>query len=474
MKKTLGTLVLVAAMLAVMVPVAFAQLGDCDNSSFSIQNLGTAQATVTVTFYNEAGASFVPTPLDGSGTTNPFALDAGAQYQVYVPGIGTLPDGRYSVVIESTEPVAVIANLIGYTGNCGAGNWPAFNGSYSGFDAGAATYYLPSVVYAFSNWNSLISVQNVTADPIDVDITIKGDPSGDVLKSYSAVPGFSSVHLDLQTEGAGLGLAGNLNGSAIVEATGAVVVTDNQSNYGGGFGLTQSYNGFASGGTTFYAPALYRMFPAAGAWRSSINIQNIGSGPTDVTLSFSDGGTPMTCPALAAGASCLLLMVNRTDGPTSFAGTITSSAEDIVAIVNASNGNKKEAQTYSAIAGGGTAATVNFPLVMDHFPNGTGGWDTDFLVQNIGTSDCSALTVDYSDDASTGAIGPTYTIAGPFAPGAAQSVYTPGDTNLPANWYSGSVAVTCDNGQPVGGIVNETNRIQSTSNGDWSMSYNGF
>jgi len=471
MKKTLGVLVLVAVMLAVAVPVSFAQLGDCDNSSFSIQNLGTAQATVTVTFYNEAGDDFLPTPLDGSGTPNPFPLNAGAQYQVYVPGIGTLPDGRYSVVIESTEPVAVIANLIGYTGNCGAGNWPAFNGSYSGFDAGASTYYLPSVVYAFSNWNSLISVQNVTADPIDITITLQ---PGGIVKNYTAVPGFSSAHLDLQTEGAGLGVPGNFNGSATIAATGAIVVTDNQSNYAGGFGLTQSYNGFASGATTFYAPALYKMFPAAGAWRSSINIQNVGSGPTDVSVTFSDGGAPMACNGLAAGASCLLLMVNRTDGPSSFAATITSSAEDIVAIVNASNGNKKEAQTYTAIAQGGGTDTVNFPLVMDHYPNGTGGWDTDFLVQNIGAADCDALNVAYSNDPNTGAIGPSYTITGPYAPGAAQSVYTPGDSHLPANWYSGSVAVTCNNGQPLGGIVNETNRIQSPSNGDWSMSYNGF
>jgi hypothetical protein len=167
-------------------------------------------------------------------------------------------------------------------------------------------------------------------------------------------------------------------------------------------------------------------------------------------------------------------MVSRADGGNEFSGVISSDAEPIVAIVNASNGNKKEAQTYSAIADGSGAATVSFPLVMKFFPGPTGGWDTNFLVQNIGAAACDALTVDYSDDVSTGAVGPSYGIAGPIAPGAYVSVYQPGDTNLPANWYSGSVAVTCDNGQPLGGIVNETNHINNTSNGDWSMSYNGF
>ncbi len=144
-----------------------------------------------------------------------------------------------------------------------------------------------------------------------------------------------------------------------------------------------------------------------------------------------------------------------------------------MAIVNASNGNKKEAQTYSAIADGSGAETVSFPLVMKTFPGPTGGWDTNFLVQNIGAADCASLLVEYSDDVTTGAVGPSYTIAGPVVPGAYVSVYQPGDTNLPANWYSGSVAVTCTGGL-LGGIVNETNHINNTSNGDWSMSYNGF
>ena len=473
--KTLKALIVVLVLLAVVVPVASAQLGDCDRSSFSIQNLGTSAATVTVYFYDEAGTESQPADL-GGGQPNPFSLDPGAQYQVYVPGIPSLADGRYSVVIESTEPVAVIANMIGYTGACGAGNWPAFNGSYNGFDAGAGTYYMPSIVYAYSNWNSLISIQNVNATTADIEITIK-DPRGnpDVTQSWTAVPAYASVHLDL--EGSAIGLVAGLNGSAIVESSLPVAVVDNQTAYGGGNGLTQTYNGFASGGaaTKFFAPALYNMFPAANGWRSSINVQNVGAATTNVTVSFSDGGVDMACSnnPLDPGESCLLTMVSRADGNTEFSGVINSDSQPIVAIVNASNGNKKEAQTYSAIADGSGAETVSFPLVMKTFPGPTGGWDTNFLVQNIGAADCASLLVEYSDDVNSGAAGPSYTIAGPLVPGAYASVYQPGDTNLPANWYSGSVAVTCTGGL-LGGIVNETNHINNTSNGDWSMSYNGF
>ena len=204
MKKVLATLVLVAIMIAAIVPAASAQLGDCDNSSFAIQNLGTGTATVTVTFYDEAGAATTPATLDSETTPppNPFTLGANTAYEVYVPGVPGLADGRYSVVVEATEPVAVIANLIGYTGSCGGGNWPAFNGSYSGFDTGDGTYYLPSVTYSYYNWNSLISIQNTTSSPANVDIVIK-DPRGnpDKSKNYT-IPAFASAHLDLETEGA--------------------------------------------------------------------------------------------------------------------------------------------------------------------------------------------------------------------------------------------------------------------------------
>ena len=76
----------------------------------------------------------------------------------------------------------------------------------SGFDTGDGTYYLPSVAYAYYNWNSLISIQNTTSSPANVDIIIK-DPRGnpDKTKNFN-IPAFASAHLDLETEGAALGL----------------------------------------------------------------------------------------------------------------------------------------------------------------------------------------------------------------------------------------------------------------------------
>jgi hypothetical protein len=155
--KKLAVLILLASLVAVP---AYAQLGDTDNSSFVIQNLGAGPATVTVTFYNEAGNPFTPNPIL-TGVANPFTLAAGQKQDIYMPAVLGLADGRYSVVIESTEPIGVVANLIGQS----AGGAPFYNGSYSGFDMGATTIYFPSTQYRFYNWNSLMSVQNTHSQP---------------------------------------------------------------------------------------------------------------------------------------------------------------------------------------------------------------------------------------------------------------------------------------------------------------------
>jgi len=475
MKRVFASLLLVAVMIVALVPATFAQLGDCDNSSFSIQNLGTSVAQVTVSFFTETGSEIQPTALDGNvpATPNPFSLDPGAKYEVYMPAVPGVPDGRYSVVIESTEPIAVIANLIGYTGACGAGNYPAFNGSYSGFDSGDGTYYLPSVVYGYYNWNSLISIQNTTAGTIDATIAIM-DPRGnpDRTKTYT-LPPFSSAHLDLETEGAGLSLVGGLNGSAVITSpSGQVVVTDNQTAYGGGRGLTQSYNGFASGAPTLYVPALYQGYYN---WNSSVNIQNVGTAATDVTLTYDDGTTNdaanLAClNDLGPGDSCLVYMpTDKPVGSNIFAATITNSAgQDLVAIANAANGKTKQSQTYNAFLGGSDA--IGLPIILKAYYN----WNTSFTIQNIGTAD-TTIEITYSADPISGTPGATYVHPETLSPGESVEVFQPADSHLPATgWTSGSVTVISQSGEPIVGIVNETNSLrQQSGDGDWSMSYNG-
>ncbi|MBU0703059.1 MAG: hypothetical protein KKC18_04260 [Chloroflexi bacterium] len=455
MKKTaFFTLVMVLVLLMGTLP-ASAQLGDMDNSSFTVQNVGTETATVQVTFYDDNGTEYNPTPLDSlaSPTPNPFTLAQGASYEVNLSAIPNLNNGRYSVMISSDQPVVAIANLIGQN----SAGTVFYNGSYSGVpdSDGAATMYLPAIVYQYYNWNSLVSIQNVGSGPTNVTVTYNCGSSTYTHSKIGLAAG-ASVHFDLETN-APTGMPTKCNGSAqIVSTSEPVIVVDNQT--AAGIGNTQSYNGFASGASKLYVTALYDGYYT---WNSSLNIRKIGSGNTNVTVAYSDGGTA-NCSLTDSAPSCLLQMVLSSHHPGSakkFGATITSTSLPVVAIANAANPSN-QAQTYSGVAGG--ASTVGVPTVMKLYY----GWNTSLTCQNVG-SVATSLNISYQNY--TASAYNTVTLS----PSANIEINQPAESFLPIK-YRGSATVTANApGAQVACIVNLTQPAnQAAGMGDWSMSYN--
>jgi hypothetical protein len=453
-------------MVLVLAVPAYAQLGYQDNSSFTIQNLGGAEALVTVTFYTEAGVAATPNPIlpgpDGTcGTAddvpNPFPVASAAKQEIYMPAVCGLDDGRYSVVIESTEPVAVIANLIGETDGV------FYNGSYSGFDDGAATVYFPATVHQYYNWNSLISVQNVTDAPISADLVIFDAGGNQVGTDTQSIPAFASYHWDLET--ANLGLPADLNGSAKVDCTGACVGTDNQTAAGG---FTQSYGGFLAGDTTLFAPALYNSYYT---WDSSLKVQNVGDVDAHIDVTYTlAGGTSCSAPTetIAPNQALFHYLPSEWVGwgcdPSNdiVIGAVVTSDQPVVGVSNAAN-PAGQAQTYGAFATNDGALMVGLPVIMHNYY----GWDTSFTCQNL--DDTATANVSYSY---SGIGCPVGTCSFALDPGEAHEVYQP--TDLGANEGLFAVTVTATGGE-VACIANETlGANQGGSMGDWSMSYNGF
>lgn len=445
--KTLTILAIVAMLFVAVIP-ASAQLGTTDISSFTVQNVDTVDATVTVHFYEEDGTAWTPTELN-SLQPNPFVLTPGESWEVYMPGIpdAQLPDGRYSVVIESTARVVTIANLVGQ----GTVN---FNGSYSGFDMGALDFYLPGVVFNYYGWYSMISVQNVGTGAADIDVTITCSDGTVGTLSADGVPANAAYHFDLETmTPVGFTSGTVCNGSAVIEGTDAIVVVDNQSVPANG--NTQSYSGVAAGTQTVFIPALYNAYYG---WNGSLNIQKLGVGDTTVTVTYSDAGSS-TCNLTDAAPACLLYMPTVHPGTGYFGATITNSAGlDLMVITNAANG--RQAQTYNGI-GGGTGA-VGIPSVMKAYY----GWNTSFTCQNIGST-TTTLEVVYDGYAGnaydTVALDPNDTI----------EVVTANEAFLPAGHVGGATVTANTVGSTIACIVN-FNNAGLMATGDWSMSYNAF
>ena len=445
MKRTMMGLIVAIALILAALP-ASAQLGDVDNSSFTVQNTGSEEATVLIAFYEEDGTEHTPSPLN-LGQPNPFTLDPGASFEVYVPDIPDLDDGRYSVVISSDQEMVAIANLIGQTGNI------FYTGSYSGAAMGASAVFVPSVVYEFYNWNSLISIQNAgdSATNVTVDYTCADGSTAQHTKA-DLMPG-AAVHFDLETNPPA-GLPVGCTGSAEVSATGGtpLIVVDNQSATGG---FTQSYNAFIAGATELFVPALYHQYYT---WDSSLNIRKIGAGSTTVTVAYSDD-TTSTCVLTDASPSCLLYMPDELVGTGLFAADISSDALPVVAIVNAANPNN-QAQTYGAFLDG--TEMVGLPTVMNQYY----GWDTSFTCQNVGGI-ATTLNISYQDHEAD-----AYDTAA-LGVGESIEVYQPAEAFL-AEGYRGAAVVTANAaGAEIACIVNLTHGAnQAADMGDWSMSYN--
>jgi hypothetical protein len=460
--KKISLIALVVALaLAIVALPASAQLGDVDNSSFTVQNVGNDEATVQLTFYDEDGTALDDeiSTLDPSGTPNPFTLDPDESYEVNLPDIPNLDDGRYSVMISSSQPVVAIANLIGQNS---AGS-VFYNGSYSGVsgEEGATTVYLPAIVYEYYKWNSLVSIQNVGQYETDVTVTYNCGGSTYTHTKNDLSAG-AAVHFDLETN-APSGMPSKCNGSAEIVSTDSsgqgaqpVIVVDNQT--AAGAGNTQSYNGFASGDSPVYVPALYDGYYT---WNSSLNIRKIGSGTAQVDVTYSDGSSA-DCELTNTEPSCLLLMDQASDHPGSskkFGATISSTLP-IVAIANAANPSN-QAQSYSGISGG--SDSVGVPTVMNAYY----GWNTSLTCQNVGDVD-TTLNISYQDYTAD-----AYNTAS-LGPGDNIEINQPAESFLPTK-YRGSVAVTANSsGAEVACIVNLTHPAnQSAGTGDWSMSYNG-
>lgn len=462
-------LVLAMLLVLVAVPMVGAQGGGSWDSSFTVINLGTGEATVTVTFYTEAGVAVTPTDL-GGGTANPFALAAGSSKEILVFQIpeAQLAAGRYSVVISADQPVAAIANL---TNTIQAGQAPSFNGSYSGFDTGEMELFMPAALQDYYGWNSHFSMQNMTGTAMNLTLELYQEGSNTVCHTEGPrmVEAYSSWHVDIGA----LALvdcdqnADGYNGAGKVSASGAVGAIDNQTH--DATGMTVTYRGFPSGANTIYVPGLYVAYYS---WDSSINIQNVSAVPTDVDITYSDGVTAQ-CSDLQPGAGCLLLNFLETGHAEKFSAVIDAvdAGAALVAVAQAGTSAASmlnQAFAYEAFLAGGT--NFGLPLTMDMYY----GWFTSFTMQNLGGTD-AAVTYVYAPDTTT---------TPPFA-GQSCNTTIPANSNLeivqtqdtcvdlPAG-YHGGVTVEATSGGPIIVIVSQNNVDQmSAAPGDWSMSYDG-
>lgn len=393
-------------------------------SAFTIQNLEANTAACEFVLYDPTGAE--------KYTGSNISIGANGSYFVYV---GNLPisSGQYSGVIKCDRQVAAVSNATG------SGSADSYNALGPG-DINNVLY-APGLYRSYHGYMSNVVAQNTTGAPIDItlDLFVAGNPSA--IKSYkmTGVPANASVTFDQNAE---TDLPNGLY-SGRITGTGAVAAVANLWNSAQLF----SYSLVASGGPTAYTPVIMNNYAG---FSTALTIQNMGSSPTQVQVTYSNG---VNKTITVAGNSPYLLY---TPNEGLAAGIYSAKAQSldggtIVALVNESAGNNR-AGSYTGFKAG--SLTANAPIILKGYFN----YSTSITCQNVGGAPAN-ITFAYSN-------GATQTIAGVPVNGSALA-YQPNLGSLPNN-FNGSAVIT--SAQPIVCVVNE-NQVTNTASQDWLLTY---
>jgi len=452
MLKTLKALKLavVAGLLMVLafaaVPSAGAQQGVVWTVGVQIQNLGSAAAQVTLTFYdsvtgNSAGSTQANIAAGGSTTFFP------------IPVVSNGFKG--SAVVSSDQPVAAIMNLLG--------NGGTYGGSATGLSAGSQSVGLPLILRGNSGIDTWFNVQNAGSTDANITITYKPGSSGTATTETATIKAGAAKTFD-QSTNAALGV--KFIGSATVTSNQPVVAVVNQVGKNAPNKTLLTYTGFASGSATAALPLV--MANNSNIF-TGISLQNVGNAQAQVTVTYSANTVAgMATPTpdvvtLAAGAAGVLIQSGgKWTGRYVGAATVTS-AQPVVAIVNQLSPGQGTA--YEGFNPASLTTKISAPLLMAN--NGAAKIFTAVQIQNVGSTS-TTVTVDYSPN-TAGAFNPANDVR-TIAPGASVTIFQAGGA-WGANRYVGGATITSTGGNNIAAIINQA---VATPNGDNQFTYDGI
>ena len=406
-------------------------------SSIVVANPGTATANVSMQFVKADGTSALASPIT-------FTVPAGSSVAQYVPGLAGLADGRYSVVLDSDQNITAVASLESLT--------PELKTAYNGIsqtDVGT-TFNVPQIFKSYVGiYTTALVVQN--AGTATANVTVRYYRNGAQVATEShTIPANASKTIDQASSS----LPDNFSGSAVVSADQPLAVifltstTRNELSAG---------RGARSGATVVNAPALYNYY--AGAYRTSLVVQNVDTTATNVTVRYFDKITQaqvgqVQTATIQPGSSASFLQfdpANPTGSgapvPYGFIGSAVVTSTDgkqIVAIGNMAWDQLNYFESYNGFAAASATARATCPTIMNNYY----GWNTFLTIQNVGSSSAT-VTITYKDGSTTV---DTKTITLPA--NGVDGYYTPA-TNVPANGRVHSATVQGSTGSQIVAMVNQ-------------------
>jgi hypothetical protein len=410
-------------------------------SSINIQNVGTGPATVQIEFYDATGASVL------SFTVTP-DIPAGGSRSLYVPADVTgLPDGQFSAVVSSPEPIQVVANQ--------SSTAPSTAGAYNGIDSteAATTLYFPGAYNNYFGFYSELAIQNTTADTANVTLSFYNDAGSLAASPTDTIPGNATKVFVLED----LGIAQGRYSVEVVSTNGKNLVGVCNNWTSAKYGEFSDYNAYSGGTTIAYAPSLVNNYYG---FVSSLTVQNIDTTDADILVTYSNGETETV--TLAPRTSKEYYQPNNPNLPSGnvdgiFSAKIESTnGKKIVVLVNQEDKTKGSLASYNAPSEASTS--INCPVTMKAFYQ----WFSAVTVQNVG-SVATDITITF-------ATGHSRTAYGVPANGTHNFIQlASAGSPLPDN---SSVSAVVTAAQPIVAIVNENSDDRYlTTPGDYLCAY---
>lgn len=301
------------------------------HSEMLLQNTENTDASLTITFYNQKTGLQVKEISDVNVPANSTRVFAMADIADIPTGNA---EGSLSARVTSNRKLAGIANI-----------WTsAYNGELSDYNAyvegSTNVVYAPALYNQYFGFVSALTVQNVDTSDAEIQVTYSnGETEIKTLSPYQAVEYYQPDNPDLPS--------GDKNGvfSAQVESlnNAEIVVLVNIENKNKGF--LASYNGPSLATTSINVPVVLKSFYQ---WFSAQTVQNVGTNPTDIKITYATGETA-TFQDIPANGTVNIIELDfynsvLPDGSSVSAIIESLDGEPIVAVVQ-ENSNYRYSQT---------------------------------------------------------------------------------------------------------------------------------
>ncbi len=406
-------------------------------AGIQVQNLEATPATVTLTFYKQDGTT--------DTTVDDTILESGSK--TYFPLNDVSSGFNGAAVVSSTTKVAAVVNILGNNGFAAA--------SYIGASQGSNTSSLPLLMKGNSGFDTWFNVQNIGTGPANITINYSdGTSSSDTIPPNGSKTYFQSTETHSQAVFSGTITSNQPIVTAAIQESSQVMF---------------AYNGFSAGSVN---PVMPLVNTNNSGYITGIQIQNVGTNPTDVTVTYTPSAAGTSCTetkTITAGSSQTFALQAFSPGTSPISGstcvrgqrfigsaqvTSNSANQPLVVIVNQLLPNRN-GESYSGFDPAQATNKVVMPLIMDR----NSGYYTGFNVMNVGSTS-TTVTCTFT--------GTSYTVTETLNPGQA---LTNIQADKIANSYVGSG--TC-NASGSGKIVAVVNELGPSSTSDQLLVYEGI